>query len=240
MSRGSRVATEGEQIDGGTRYGLGQQCIDDARKHGIELLNNMEHKWGAYMGKLIFEDCTVSLERPMKLLRVFEKAGQAAEDRDEFLEWRLPITDFPVVQHYTEGVTKKVWVNYGPPKGPRLSTGKYENTLQVNICFQEIKQKSKKKQATSASPNIIHSLDAAHMMLTREMCDFHITTVHDSFGTLYCDMDKLYINVRRAFIRLYQHDPLEYIMGQIKGDLSEVSIGSLDVMSLLDSEYCFS
>jgi hypothetical protein len=60
----------------------------------------MEHKWGAYMGRLIFEDCAVSLERPMKLLRVFEKAGQNAEERDEFLEWRLPITDFPVVQHY--------------------------------------------------------------------------------------------------------------------------------------------
>ena len=226
---------------GGTKYGLGQQCIDDARKHGIDLLNNMEHRWGAYMGRVVYEDCKTSLQRPMQLLKVFEDAGKAAELRDEFLSWKVPATGFPVVQHYTQGVVKKVWINYGPTSGPRVSTGKYDNTLQIQVCFKELHEKSKHKQASGAAPNIIHSLDAAHLMLTQHMCsDFEITTIHDSYGTLYCDMDKLYINVRRAFVRLYQHEPLESIMEQIGGDLSAIDIGVLNIMAMLDSEYCFS
>lgn len=71
----------------------------------------MEHKWGAFLGREVYEDCRVSLKRPMQLLSVFEKAGKAAEERGEFLSWKVPVTNFPVVQHYTEGVVKKTWVN---------------------------------------------------------------------------------------------------------------------------------
>ena len=224
---------------GGTKYGLGEQCIDDARKHGIDLLNNMEHRWGAYMGRVIYEDCKTSLLRPMKLLSVFEEAGKKAEIEERFLKWHAPITNFPVVQHYTEGVVKKVWVQYGPPIGERTSTGRYANTLQVNVCFKEHQVRSKGKQSTGASPNIIHSLDAAHLMLTVHMCDFEVTTIHDSYGTLFCDMDKLYVNVRRAFVKLYQHDPLSSILKEIDGDISKIDLGTLNIMCILDSEYCF-
>ena len=71
----------------------------------------MEHRWGAAMGREVFEDCKTSLERPMRLLSVFEAAGKAAEARGEYLSWTVPITNFPVVQTYTEGVVKKTWVN---------------------------------------------------------------------------------------------------------------------------------
>lgn len=96
---------------GGTSYGLGEQQINDAKKHGIDLLYHMEHKWGAYMGREVYEDCRISLERPMQLLEVFEAAGRKAEAENRFLSWTVPVTNFPVVQNYTEGVTKKVWVN---------------------------------------------------------------------------------------------------------------------------------
>lgn len=96
---------------GGTAYGLGQQQIDDARKHGIESLMTMEHRWGSYMGRMVFEDCKESLKRPMQLLSLFEQAGKDAEARGEFLSWHVPITNFPVVQTYVEGVVKKIWVS---------------------------------------------------------------------------------------------------------------------------------
>ena len=85
---------------GGTPYGLGEQIIDDSKKHGIELLLYMEHKWGAFLGREIYDNCKTSLERPMKLLSVFEKAGKQAEAEGRFLSWTVPITNFPVVQHY--------------------------------------------------------------------------------------------------------------------------------------------
>lgn len=96
---------------GGTAYGLGQQIIDDARKHNIDLLLYMEHRWGAYLGREVFSDCKVSLEKPMQLLKVFEDAGKKAEQAGNFLSWNVPVTNFPVVQNYTEGNVKKIWVN---------------------------------------------------------------------------------------------------------------------------------
>jgi len=224
---------------GGTAYGLGEQQIDDARKHGIELLLHMEHKWGAFLGREVFADCRVSLKRPMQLLSVFESAGKRAENEGRFLSWRVPITDFPVVQNYTEGKVKKIWVQYGPPSGLKNSTGYYNNTLQLAICFIEDVKPSKGKQSQGASPNAIHSLDAAHLALTVHRADFPISTIHDSFGCLLADMPRLYRLIRETFVELYETDPLSSIMKDIGGDVSSIEFGNLDIRLILDSEYCF-
>ena len=225
---------------GGTAYGLGQQIIDDAKKHGIDILLHMEHKWGAYLGREVFNDCRVSLEKPMQLLSIFEGAGRKAEKEGRFLSWNVPITNFPVVQNYTEGLTKKIWVQYGPPIGERLNTGYYENTLQLAICFIEHTVPSKGKQSQGASPNIIHSLDAAHLMMTVHRADFPVTTIHDSFGCLLSDMPKLFTLIRETFVELYSLDPLKHVMEQIGGNLNDVKFGNLDINLILESEYAFS
>ena len=250
---------------GGTAYGLGQQQIDDARKHGIPLLFAMEHKWGSFIGREIYEDCKLSLKRPMQLLSVFENAGRKKENRvkeyeqqvsafkakksdflpipltesDMFLSWKLPITDFPVVQHYTEGTVKKIYVQYGPPLGARNTTGYFQNTYQLAICFLEDSKPSQKKQSQGASPNAIHSLDAAHLMITINKCNFPVTTIHDSYGCLLGDMAELFVVVRESFIELYNANPLEQLMKDIDGNLDGIELGSLDLNLVLDSEYCF-
>lgn len=224
---------------GGSSYGLGEQQILDAKKHGIELLLHMEHKWGAWLGRLVFEDCKASLEKPMRLLGIFEDAGKDCEKLGEFLSWTVPIVNFPVVQNYTEGKVKRVYVQYGPPSGPRKSTGYYENTLQLAICFIEDVSPSKGKQSQGAAPNVIHSLDAAHLALTTHRCDFPITTIHDSYGCLFADMPKLYRTVRETFVELYKENPLFPIMDEIHGDLQYLEMGDLDINLILESEYAF-
>ncbi len=225
---------------GGTAYGLGQQIIDDARKHNIDLLLYMEHKWGAYLGREVYNDCRSSLEKPMQLLKIFEEAGKKAEKDGRFLSWNVPITDFPVIQNYTEGTVKKIWVQYGPPKGPRNSTGYYSNTLQLAVSFVEDTKPSKNKQSQGAAPNIIHSLDAAHLVMTVYKADFPITTIHDSFGCLLADMPKLFKLIRETFVELYEGDPLAAIMKDIGGNTADVKFGNLDINDILESEYCFS
>jgi DNA-directed RNA polymerase len=224
---------------GGTAYGLGQQIIDDARKHNIELLLYMEHRWGAYLGREVFNDCKRSLEKPMQLLKIFEEAGRKAEQDDKFLSWTVPVTKFPVVQNYTEGIVKKIWVQYGPPQGVRNSTGYFDNTLQLAICFIEDVKPSKGKQSQGASPNIIHSLDAAHLSMIVASSDFPVTTIHDSFGCLLADMPKLFAVTRQTFVELYKQDPLTSIMKDIGGNANEVELGNLDLNLVIESEYCF-
>lgn len=224
---------------GGTPFGLGEQIIDDSKKHGIEILLFMEHKWGAYMGRLLFTAAQQSLSKPMQLLSIFEKAGKLAETEGRFLSWTVPITNFPVIQNYTQGKVRKIWVQYGPQLGERMSTGHFQNTLQLNVSFIEDTEPSKGKQSQGASPNAIHSLDAAHLAMTVAKADFVVTTIHDSYGCLLSDMDKLFVLVRQTFVELYKTDPLQSLMKDVRGDTSEIVYGKLDIEQVLLSEYCF-
>ncbi len=217
-----------------------QQQIDDGTKHGIELLNYMEHRFGAYMGRQVFASCSTAMAKPMRLLKLFEEAGNNAELENRFLSWTVPLTNFPVVQNYTVGKVKKIWCQYGSPEGPKLSTGHYRNTFQIMVSFPEEPLPAKRKQAQGAAPNIIHSLDAAHLMLTLSRADFPITTIHDSFGCLLADMPKLYRLLRETFVELYESNPLESIMRDIDIDIDRIEIGTLNIRDVLDSEFCFS
>jgi len=224
---------------GGTPYGMSQQQIDDASKHGIPEILYGEHRWFARMGRATFAACGMVMKRSMKLLTIFEEAGRAAEKRGEYLSWKVPITGFPVVQHYTVGTVRKVWVYYGPATGERQSTGYHKNALQINVCFTEVEQPATRKQAQGAAPNIIHSLDAAHLMMIVDACDFHVTTIHDSFGCLLADMPVLFKKTRECFVELYEADPLEDLMEQIDGAIEDVEFGTLDLSLILESEYAF-
>ena len=72
-----------------------------------------------------------------------------------------------------------------------------------------------------------------------EYTPFDLVTIHDSFGALLCDMSDLFVVVREQFVELYKHKPLESLMKDIGGDISNVAIGDLDINLVLDSEYCF-
>lgn len=218
---------------------MSKQVQEDARKHGIPLLLSLEAIWASYMGRALYDDCKQSLRRPAQLLRYFEEAGKAAEEVGQFLRWELPVTNFPVVQHYTEGAVKKIYVQYGPPEGERTSTGYYSNTLQLSVCFIENPVLSKRKQALGASPNAIHSLDATHLIMTICAAPFDTTTIHDSFGCALCDMSDLFRIVREQFVRLYETNPLERLMHDIGGTLDGIEIGSLDLDDIINSEYAF-
>jgi DNA-directed RNA polymerase len=199
----------------------------------------MEHVWGSFLGREVYDDCRTSLKRPMQLLSVFEAAGKKAEEEGRFLSWTVPVTNFPVVQNYTEGKVKKTFVLYGPTTEFKNASGYSSNSLQLMVCYIEDTVPSKHRQAQGASPNAIHSLDAAHLMLVSERADFPVTTIHDSFGCLLGDMSELFVVVRESFLELYAQDPLKSLMDQIGGDLSAVEIGTLDLSLILDSEYCF-
>jgi len=223
---------------GGTPYGLGEQQIKDARKHNIRDLNFMEATWGAWLGRTLFQVCGSSIKRAMMLLKVLEEAGKVADVAGEFISWRVPITNFPVTQYYTEGITKKIWVQYGPRVG-KTSTGYDRNTLQLNVCFLEDTRPMKNKQAAGLSPNLIHSLDAAHLALVCSTAPYSVVTVHDSYGAMPSQMDHLYTHVREQFVELYRVNPIHELAEQLGADLSFVDMGDYDVSNILESEYAF-
>ena len=202
------------------------------------MLQYLPQKWGAILGRLIYSQCAEHLRRPMSLLKVFEQAGKNAEARGEYLSWNVPVTNFPVIQEYTEGTVHKCWIQFGEPVGEKLSTGYYSNTYQIAVCFIEDRQPAKNKQSLGASPNIVHSLDSAHLMMIVNKAKFPVTTVHDSFGALFADLGDLYRITRETFYELYSQQPLEQILNQFELEFNDK--GNLDISQILESEYAFS
>jgi DNA-directed RNA polymerase len=212
---------------GAVSYGMSEQVIEDAKKHGIDSLLDLDRKWGAFMGRLIYASCKDSMNKPMKLLEIFSNAGIAAEKRGEFLSWTVPVTGFKVVQHYEEGTIKPVILSYG------------HKDIKISLLHKEERVPAKRKQGQGAAPNIIHSMDAAHLMMIKVGCEFPVTTIHDSYGCLCADMDVLFRVAREKFVELYSSDPLVALMNDISGNWEGLEIGSLDINAVLESEYAF-
>lgn len=68
-------------------------------------------------------------------------------------------------------------------------------------------------QGRKILPNFIHSLDAAHLMLTiqrllsEDLCDFGV--IDDGYAIHACDVDQLQKALREEFVEMYRKPILE-------------------------------
>ena len=70
------------------------------------------------------------------------------------------------------------------------------------------------KQRNAFPPNYVHSLDSTHMMMTALQCARHgltFVSVHDSFWTHACDVDRLNQFTREQFVALHSRPLLELL-----------------------------
>lgn len=97
--------------------------------------------------------------------------------------------------------------------------------------------------------HFVHSMDAAHMMLTinRLVAEgiHHFAMVHDSFGVHACDVDLLHRGLREEFVRIYSERVLQNFLDEQRAahpdvDLPDVpQTGDLDIRRVLASPYFF-
>ncbi|KAJ2905034.1 DNA-directed RNA polymerase, partial [Coemansia aciculifera] len=76
------------------------------------------------------------------------------------------------------------------------------------------------KQKTAFPPNYIHSLDASHMTLSAIECKkagLVFASVHDSYWTHACDIDRMNDIIRDQFVKLHQRP----IMADLKAEFED-------------------
>ena len=107
--------------------------------------------------------------------------------------WTTPLR-MPVVQPYRSGGSRSV------------STNLQKIALQEPQVWDPV---SKRKQLQAFPPNFIHSLDATHMMLSALRCNelgMTFASIHDSFWTHACDIEKMSEVLRDAFVTMHSED----------------------------------
>jgi DNA-directed RNA polymerase len=111
---------------------------------------------------------------------------------------------------------------------------------------------AKRKQVLSIAPNIIHSFDGAHMMLSVLAMDTltvhrtHFGVIHDSFGCHASDMTRFATVIREVFANIYETNwftslARDFLEGADEGTrLTEVPVrGTLDIRQVRQAEFFF-
>lgn len=103
----------------------------------------------------------------------------------------------------------KITQNYFKKKKKVISISIFGKTKKV-VIKENLNKLDKGKQIQAIIPNIIHSLDASHLLniLKNAIQDnFNpVITIHDCFGTLPSQMGSLEFRVKKEFIILYSND----------------------------------
>jgi DNA-directed RNA polymerase len=109
----------------------------------------------------------------------------------------------------------------------RRSTGEYDRS----------------KAVSGIAPNLIHSLDSAHLCKTINAASGSILPIHDSFATHPCDVDDMHVALRTTFVDMYKTDILSELVYNL--DLKDNSMlehppkGTLNMQDILSSRFMF-
>jgi DNA-directed RNA polymerase len=208
-----------EKIAGGAENPFG----DELGKHSAVLARSVWESIG---------DVVVAARQAMEWLKL---SAAATAKQAEPISWITP-SGFPAYQCYMD-----------------VSERRVKTRLQGALVYLTINEETDKinggKQARSLSPNFVHSLDAAAMMLTIAMClDNGVTSfamIHDSYGTVAPDMPMLQACIRHAFVDMYEdHDVLaEFLAGlpeKVQPDCPQLPPkGTLNIREVLNSDFFF-
>lgn len=164
-----------------------------------------------------------------------QSCARFASKHGEPIQWVAP-SGFPAYQHYMD-----------------MSERRVKTRMQGGLVYLTINEETDKidgsRQALAVSPNFVHSLDAAAMMLTIGLClDNGVSSfamIHDSYGTVAPDMPMLQACLRHAFVDMYEdHDVLAEFLNSIpekvRGDCPRLPPqGTLNIREVLNSDFFF-
>jgi DNA-directed RNA polymerase len=231
--------------------GMGDQQYEDLMVplQADSIRNKTPHHFGdtktqsgaaRYMGRIAYNAITEVVKKPAEAMDYLKALAGALAHEGKPVRWVSP-AGLPCVNRYHDVNTKEVqlWLH-----NERIS-------VTVGTGNQEPIKKKKCQQAIS--PNFVHSMDAAHLLLTvGAAADEGITdvvTVHDSFGCLPAHADRFNQVIREQFVLMYQQfDVLTSCQATARADLSEANHwrlpplpekGPLDLSEVLKAKYAF-
>ena len=258
------------------QFGFKQQLLEDLMAPlAIEVLSGQreEHPYAmvnqqgvsdggffaaGYLSKKTWEAVNTIVQQASEGMRFFQQCAQALAHEAKPLLWYSPV-GLPVLHRYDEWDVKRVKlflhdkdVTLASNKDDKVNDdGSVDKLVRLEVRTKPKGTIDKRKARNAVAPNVIHSLDAAHLMLTvLDAKDVGITNyslIHDSFGTHAADTPMFFDLIRNAFVNMYEtYDPFETIRRETLEALDDKSKapsvpakGTLDLHGVLDSLYAF-
>lgn len=184
------------------------------------------------------QDIVVSAFNSMAWMQEMASGASRRGRYGRSVRWTVPLTGFPVQQEYYHWTSKKV-----------------KTVLQGSLIWPRVpgepSKVNRRRQVNGISPNLIHSLDAATLILTVNQAATEgveaFAMIHDSYGTVPTDCELLARVLRRSFVRLYtQGRVLDSLYEELSQQWAKPEkaprppeLGELEVSEVLASSYFF-
>jgi len=212
-----------EQIHGKKRE---KPFSDDVRYQAIQLLAT--HVWNGIESVL---------EKPKQCMDWFQACAKLIADQNKALSWVSP-TGFPVHQEYYKVHNQQV--------------NTYISGKATCVKFREDDDEiiSRRRMVNGASPNVVHSLDAAALHETVVRCNkehgiYDFSFIHDSYGTHANKCDQLSSTLREVFVDFFSRDLLTEWRSQLQEQHPELDFpvppefGDAEINKIKESTYFF-
>ena len=196
-----------------------------------------------YAANLIWESLRDTVVAAFMAMEWFQQCARIISNEGTQVHWRVPITGFPVRQEYEEFKRRQIKTVLA---GSIIQPSVYDGTGKVD----------KRRQVSAVAPNIVHSLDAAALVLATNLAAAEgidsFAMIHDSYGTHAADCATLARCTRRAFVQLYTREAPTVVADLHQQFLEQASeearkripepppMGDLDVAGVMASDYFFS
>lgn len=245
-------------VYGSSTFGFTRQIMTDLMRplqREVALGRVSEHPFGdgkgaaaaaSYMAKKVYEAIAVVAPGARAGMDWIRNEAKVLAKAGKHMYWRNPL-GMPVVHRYLEQDTQRVnlFLQQGGLDKRRISLDIPRQTTRL----------MKHRQVSASAPNVIHSMDAAHLKITALSASrsgiTHLATIHDSFGTHFGQTEELSKVLRSAFVDMYEdYDVFHEIRRQtlkvvVEPDLIEMLMplpnkGELELANVLQSPYFFS
>ena len=214
---------------GVTMEGMADQFITDRHADGL----HKPRSCAVYLRDVTWGILTSELASARQAMDWLKKVASITGKQGHALRWTTP-SGFVVVQ---EALEYKDSMIYTILQRVRIHAANDDGKISAH------------RQQRCMPPNFVHSMDAAHMMLTvvaaakRGVTSFNM--VHDSFGCHACDAPTMAAVLRDQFVRMYTFDSVlercrEAWQRQTGLALPDPpAVGDFDLSQVYKSEYFF-
>lgn len=222
---------------GVTAFGVTNQILEELKGRDADYLGKDVHLFQAsqYLKGKVFQALGQRIASAECIMDWIKACAKVFNEAGLPLTWVTP-SGFPALQTYYKTRQQSVQI--------------YVDQHRFNVKVQEDTKKiDGGRQVNGASPNVVHSMDATHLVKTINRClDQGITSfsaIHDSYGTHAGDVEDLQRIIRKAFHDLYSENVLANLHQQWQSQVPGVSLpkppsqGDLDLSTVLASDYFF-
>jgi DNA-directed RNA polymerase len=227
--------------------GFTQQLIDDILKPALQAdpegfpFGNMRLA-AQYLAGKIERAVSATVLKAAEAMEWMQAAAATVAAAGTPIQWTTPL-GFPVVQDYRVAKSRQI---DSVIFGKRLQTRIEEETDQIDS----------RKMQNAISPNVVHSLDSSHLLLTvlraREEGIDAFALIHDSFGTHPSETPRFFQIIREAFVEMYEGPVFENLETEFRAQVDEKAAkakkksipelptsGAFDLSLVEDSPFAF-